>query len=200
VPITEEVPPRGSPEHYYSEQKAACEAALSEITTGSGLEVFVLRPCIVAGPKAQTLAEAMPWNQLPDAVRKVSQVLPVLKPPVPDPGTPLQLVHHDDVAAAIALAATTSAPPGAYNLAGDGVLSVSAVADALGARPVRVPRVVMSAASEVVARLPFVPSSFEWLHVGRTSVVMDTSKAKSQLGWTPRYSAAETLSGLAQSL
>ena len=200
VPITEEVPPRGSPEHYYSEQKAACEAALSEITGGTTLEVFVLRPCIVAGPKAPALAEAMPWNQLPAAVRKVAQVVPLLKPPFPDPGTPLQLVHHDDVAAAIALAATTSAPPGAYNLAGDGVLSMSDVADALGARPVRVPRLAMSAASEVIARLPFVPSALEWLHVGRTSVVMDTGKAKAQLGWTPKYTAAETLSGLAESI
>ncbi len=200
VPITEEVPPRGSPEHYYSEQKAACEVALAEITTGTTLEVFVLRPCIVAGPKAPALAEAMPWNQLPAAVRKVSQVLPLLKPLFPDPGTPLQLVHHDDVAAAIALAATTSAAPGAYNIAGDGVLSMSDVAEALGARPVRVPRVAMAAASEALARLPFVPSAMEWLHVGRTSVVMDTSKAKSQLGWTPKYTAAETLSGLTEAV
>lgn len=142
----------------------------------------------------------MPWNQLPGPVRKVSQALPLLKPPLPDPGTPLQLVHHHDVAAAIALATTTSAPPGAYNIAGDGVVSMSDVAEALGARPVRVPRLAMSAASEVVARLPFVPSALEWLHVGRTSVVMDTSKAKSQLGWTPRYTAAETLASLAEAL
>ena len=200
VPITEEVPPRGSPEHYYSEQKAACEAALAEITAGTPLEVYILRPCIVAGPKAPALAEAMPWNRLPDAVRKVSQALPLLKPPFPDPGTPVQLVHHDDVAAAITLAATTSAPPGAYNLAGDGLLSMSDVADALGGRPVPVPRVAAKVASEIIARLPFVPSALEWLHAGRTSTVMDTSKARSQLGWTPKYSAAETLSGLAAAL
>ena len=200
MPITEDVPPRGSPEHYYSEQKAACEAALTEITADSTLEVFVLRPCIVAGPQAPALADAMPWNQLPGPVRKVSQALPLLKPPFPDPGTPLQLVHHDDVAAAIAVATTTSAAPGAYNIAGDGVLSMSDVAEALGARPVRVPRLAMSAASEVVARLPFVPSALEWLHVGRTSVVMDTSKAKTQLGWTPKYTAAETLASLAEAL
>src|SRR3954469_9514627 len=196
VPITEEVPPRGSPEHYYSEQKAACEAALAEITAGTPLEVYILRPCIVAGPKAPALAEAMPWNQLPGPVKRVTQALPLLKPPFPDPGTPLQLVHHDDVAAAIALAATTSAPPGAYNIAADGVLSMSDVAEALGARPFRLPRVAASAASEVIARLPFVPSALEWLHVGRTSVVMDTAKAKSRLGWTPKYTAAETLSAL----
>lgn len=197
VPITEDVPPRGSAAHYYSQQKAACEATLAEVTDGSSLEVYVLRPCIVAGPKATALADAMPWNQLPGPVRRVAQALPLLKPPFPDPGTPLQLVHHDDVASAIALAVTTSAPPGAYNIAGDGVLSMSDVADALGARPVRVPQIAAVATSEVMARLPYVPSALEWLHAGRTSVVMDISKAKNQLGWTPKYTAAETLSALA---
>ncbi|HEX2214718.1 MAG TPA: NAD-dependent epimerase/dehydratase family protein [Mycobacterium sp.] len=200
VPITESVPPRGSPEHYYSEQKAACEEALAEITAGSELEVYVLRPCIVAGPKAPALADAMPWNQLPGPVKRVAQALPLLKPPFPDPGTPLQLVHHDDVAAAIALATTTSAPPGAYNIAGDGVVSMSEVAKRLGARPVPVPRATATVASQIIARLPFVPSVLEWLHVGRTSVVMDTAKARERLGWQPKYSAAQTLSALADTL
>ncbi len=199
VPLSEEVPTRGSPEHYYSEQKAACEAALAELTAGSPLEVFVLRPCIVAGPQAHALVDALPWNRIPYA-GVATRMLPILKPPVPDPGNPVQLVHHDDVASAIALAATGSAPPGAYNLAGDGVLSVSDVAAALGGRPVRVPAIAATAASAVVARLPFVPSAAEWLHVARTSVVMDTSKAKAQLGWTPRYTSAQTLEALAASL
>jgi len=199
-PITEDVPPRGSPEHYYSEQKAACEAALREIVEGTDLEVYVLRPCIVAGPKAPALAEVMPWSNLPGPIKRVTQMLPLLKPLLPDPGTPLQLVHHDDVASAVALAATSSAPPGAYNLAGDGVVSISAVADELGARPIRVPRLAATAASEVIARLPFIPSSLEWLHTGRTAVVMDTTKAKTQLGWTPKHTGAETLSALGRSL
>ncbi|KUI06013.1 SDR family oxidoreductase [Mycobacterium sp. IS-3022] len=200
VPITESVPPRGSPEHYYSQQKAACEATLAEVTDGTPLEVYVLRPCIVAGPKATALADAMPWNKLPGPVKRITRGLPLFKPPIPDPGIPLQLVHHDDVATAIALAATTSAPSGAYNIAGDGVVSMSDVTGKLGARPVRVPKVSAAVASEIVARLPFVPSMLEWLHVGRTSVVMDTTKAKTQLGWTPKYTAAETLSQLADSL
>lgn len=200
-PITEDVPPRGSAEHYYSEQKAACEATLADATAGSSLEVFILRPCIVAGPKAPPLADAMPWNQLPDAVRRITRSLPLPKPPFPDPGTPMQLVHHDDVAAAIALAVTTtSAPAGAYNLAGDGLLSMSDVGRALGARPVRVPHVAAVATSEVLARLPFVPSALEWLHAGRASVVMDTSRAKDQLGWRPEHSAADTLAALADAV
>ena len=197
VPITEDVPTRGSPEHYYSQQKAACEAALAEITDGSSLEVFILRPCIVAGPHAPALANAMPWNKLPAPLRAVSKALPLWKPMVPDPGFPLQLVHHDDVAAAIALAATAPAPPGAYNIAGEGLVTLSDVGKALGGRPVRVPAVAASAALAVLSRLPFVPSALEWLHVARTSVVMDTSKAKKDLGWQPTYTSAETLAALA---
>ncbi len=200
VPLTEDVPPRGSAEHYYSEQKAACEATLAEVTEGSSLEVFILRPCIVAGPKAPALADAMPWNQLPAPIRAVTNAIPVLKPVVPDPGVPLQLVHHDDVASAVALAATAPAPPGAYNLAGDGLITISDVARALGGRPVRVPAASASAASAALARLPYVPSALEWLHSVRTSVVMDTTKAKAQLGWRPIHSSAETLAGLAAAL
>src|SRR5271165_527904 len=198
VPLTEDVPPRGSPEHYYSEQKAACEAALAEITKGSSVEVFILRPCIVAGPKAPALADAMPWRHLPGVVQATTRVVPQLKMPVADPGFPLQLVHHDDVAAAIALAATTDAPPGAYNVAGDGEVSLSQVVTALGGHPVRVPGVAATAALTVIAHMPFVPSGLEWLHVARASVVMDTSKAKSQLGWKPKYTSAETLQARAE--
>jgi len=200
VPLTEDVPARGSPEHYYSEQKAACEAELAEITKGSSLEVFILRPCIVAGPKAPILAEVMPWRHLPGAVRSAVRAVPLLKMAAPDPGFPMQLVHHDDVAAAIALAATTDAPPGAYNIAGDGEVSISDVVTALGGRPVRVPAVAATAASAVIAHVPFVPSALEWLHVARASVVMDTSKAKSQLGWKPKYTSAETLQSLVQAV
>lgn len=197
VPLTEDVPARGSAEHYYSEQKAACEALLADITSDSSLEVFVLRPCIVAGPQATALADAMPWNQLPAPMRAVVKAVPVLKPVVPDPGYPLQLVHHDDVATAIALAATAPAPPGVYNIAGDGVVTVADVARALGGRPVRVPAVAATAASAAISRVPRVPSMLEWLHSARTSMVMDTTKAKTQLGWRPLHSAAETLEALA---
>ncbi|BCP06351.1 NAD-dependent epimerase/dehydratase family protein [Mycobacterium paraintracellulare] len=203
VPLTEDVPVRGSAEHYYSAQKAACEAMLADITRDSPLEVFVLRPCVVAGPNATALADAMPWNQLPGPIRAVVKALkavPLLKPVVPDPGVGLQLVHHDDVASAIALAATAPAPPGAYNIAGDGVVSVADVAKALGARSVRVPAVAASAASAAISRVPLMPAMLEWLHTARTSMVMDTTKAKTQLGWRPLYSSAQALAALASAV
>lgn len=159
-----------------------------------------MRPCIVAGPNATAMADAMPWNQLPGPLRAVVKAVPILKPVVPDPGVPLQLVHHDDVAAAIALAATAPAPPGVYNVAGDGVVTIADVARALGGRPVRVPAVAASAASAAISRVPLVPAMLEWLHGARTSVVMDTTKARSQLGWRPLHSSAETLAALASAV
>jgi nucleoside-diphosphate-sugar epimerase len=200
VPLTEDVPARGSSEHYYSAQKAACEALLTDISKDSSLEVYILRPCVVAGPKARALARSLRWNRLPGPIRAMAKVLPMLKPVVPDPGFPLQLVHHDDVAAAIALAATAPTPPGSYNIAGDGVVTLGDVAKALGGRPVQVPAAAASAAPAAVSRLPFIPSVLEWLHVARTSVVMDTAKAKKELGWQPVHSSAETLAALASAV
>jgi nucleoside-diphosphate-sugar epimerase len=204
VPLTEDTPTRGSKEHYYSEQKAECEELLREVTVGSALDVYVLRPCILAGPKAPMLAKSMPWRRLqevlPTPLRSAVGLLQGVLPLMPDPGVPVQLVHHDDVAAAIALAASGAGEPGAYNLAGDGEISLGDVAKATGTRAVRVPQAAATAASALLAKLPLVPAAAEWIHVARSSVVMDTSRAKNLLGWQPKHTTRETLDELAATL
>lgn len=204
VPLTEDVPARGSKEHYYSEQKAECEAVLRDVTADSELEVYVLRPCIVAGPKAPALADSMPWRQVtelvPSPLRGVVESVQGRLPLMPDPGIPLQLVHHDDVATAIALAATGAGTPGAFNLAADGEVSLAEVARATGTRSVRIPQAAATAVSAVLARLPMVPAAAEWIHVARSSVVMDTTRAKTILGWRPQHTSRQTLDALAAAL
>ena len=200
-PLTEDVPARGSKEHYYSQQKAECETLLLETTAGADLEVYVLRPCIVAGPQATALADAMPWRQvtarLPSTARRALSKVPGLRLVVPDPGNPLQLVHQDDMADAIALATVGRGDPGAYNIAGDETVTFGEVVATLGARPVPVPHWAATLASEVVAKLPWVPSLAEWIHVARIPVLMDTTRAKALLGWQPQHTAAETLEEMA---
>ena len=81
---------------------------------------YALRPCIVAGPHARTFVQEIPYFRLaeamPDAVRRLVQSMPVLKPVIPDPGA-LSAVHEDDVASAFAAAvrgrgqAATTSPP-----------------------------------------------------------------------------------------
>ncbi len=79
-------------------------------------------------------------------------------------------------------------------------MAIAEVAKALGGRPVGVPATAASAASAAISRLPVVPSVVEWLHVARTSVVMDTRKAQRQRGWRLTHSSAETLAALAQAV
>jgi len=112
----------------------------------------------------------------------------------------LQLVHHDDVADAIVLAARGAGKPGAYNLAGKGEVSLSEVAKATGSRAIRIPHATATAASAALARMPMVPAAAEWVHALRTSTVMDTARATRVLGWRPKYTSQQTLQEMAESL
>jgi UDP-glucose 4-epimerase len=198
-PLTEDVAVRGTPAHYYSQQKSDLEGLLADLTVDSDLEVYVLRPSIVAGPRATALADFMPWNRGPlsPLMAALGHVFPPLRPLVPDPGVVLQLVHHDDVASAIRLAALGRGRPGAYNLAGDGVVTLSEVYKAVGGRGVPVPHGTVTAASNVIARLPRTPWVVEWIHAGRAPVIVDTAKVKRELQWRPTHTSAETLAAMA---
>jgi len=196
-PLTEEVPARGSDGFYYSAQKAELESALDELVPGSGVDAYLFRPCIVAGPRATMLIEkAVEGVRLGDplpALRRGVERLPLAKPVLPDPGTPIQLVHHDDVAQALAAAIAGKGSPGAYNLAGEGEISVADIARALGWHSVPLPGPAVGLGAVAARRLAFLSPQLEWATALRTPVLMDTAKARRELGWEPRFDAAETL-------
>jgi UDP-glucose 4-epimerase len=197
VPIDEDVPARGSSEFPYSAQKAELERVLAEATTGAKTDVYVFRPCIVAGPDARMMIDAIPYvkigGALPGAVRRLFDQVPILKPVIPDPGIPFQLVHHDDVAAALVAAVVGRGEPGVYNLAADDSLTFKDFADALGWYAIPVPELAVDATAEIVSRLPLVPAEAKWVEAGRTPVLMDSSKARKKLRWKPKHSSRETL-------
>ena len=197
LPLTEDIPARGTEAHPYSADKAAVEDLLSEVVEDSETDAYVFRPCIVAGPEAPLLINSIPYVQLsgklPGAVRSLFDQVPILKPVLPDPGVPFQLVHHDDVALALRAAVLGRGAPGVYNLAGPGEVTMRDLADALGYYTVPVPELAVDATAEVIARLPFLPDEASWIEAARIPVVMDTAKARSQLGWRPRHDALATL-------
>lgn len=196
-PLREEVPARGTDGHYYSAQKAEVEQELAETVVGSAVDAYVFRPCIVAGPEAPALLDNLPYTQisdkLPDAVRRLLDGVPILKPVLPDPGIPFQLVHHDDVAAAFKAAVLGKGQAGTYNLAGPGELTVRQLAEELGWYSIPVPELAVDAAAELTARLSFLPAQAQWLSAFREPVLMDATKARQVLGWRPKYDAVETL-------
>ena len=186
--LTEEVAPRGSPEHPYSQQKAEVEAVLGEVLLKYPRTVaYAFRPCIVAGPEAQMMLQ-----EIPSALRLLDS-LPLAKPVLPDPGVPFQLVHEQDVARAFVAGARGVGEPGPYNLAGGGTLRMSDLADALGWYSLPVPKLAAMAGAEMATRLPLMPDSAAWLHSLRKPVLMRTERARRLLRWRPQHSARRTL-------
>ena len=205
--LTEDVSPRGTERHYYSAQKAKLEATLAEVVEDSATAAYVFRPCIVAGPDALALVKNIPYVQFAELVRRyqpplvaslveAARQLPALRPVLPDPGVRFQLVHHDDVASAFRAAVMGRGTPGPYNLADPGELTMSDLAAALGWYSFPVPEAALDSAAELVARLPMVPAQAQWIESVRQPVLMDTSKARRELGWEPRYDARQTLDGM----
>jgi UDP-glucose 4-epimerase len=196
-PITEAVPARGSEGFYYSAQKAELEAVLTEVLAASEVDAYVFRPCIVAGSRATMLIRqivngARLGDPIPRLRRGIGR-LPLPAPVLPDSGIPIQLVHHDDVARALAAAIDADGPPGAYNLAGEGTTGVAEIARAIGWRSVRVPGPAVGLGTGIARRLSFASPQLEWAAAFATPVVMDAAKARRELGWEPRFDAAETL-------
>jgi nucleoside-diphosphate-sugar epimerase len=195
--IVEEDPATGHPHMPYSHHKAQVEALLGEVLTGAEIDAYIFRPCIVAGPEAPILVNQIPYvrwaDRLPGAVRALLNALPAVRPVIPDPGVPFQLVHHDDVATALRAGVLGRGRPGAYNLAGDGKITLSDLAGALGYYTVPVPEMAVDATAEIVARLPFVPDEMTWIQAARRPTLMDTTKARRLLRWTPKHDAMETL-------
>jgi UDP-glucose 4-epimerase len=200
-PLREDMPPRGTEAHAYSHQKAAVEGVLAESLKGhDDIAAYVFRPCVVAGPQAPALIDQMPYLRLqervPDPVLRGLAKVPGAKPVLPDHGVPFQLVHHDDVADALIAAVLGRGRPGIYNLAGDGTVTPGDLAAALGWHSVRVPKAAVDAAAGALRRLPAFEVEAGWLEALRTSMVMDTTRAHEELGWTPAYDSRATLEAL----
>ena len=196
--LTEDHPARGSDSHHYSAQKAEVERMLELMGKSfPSTDVYVVRPCIVAGPTALSLIEEIPYVQmrdlLPEPAKKIASAVPLLRPVLPDPGTPFQLVHEDDVADALVTCTLGAGAPGIYNLAGDGEITIADLARALGWYALPVPDLLVEGAAKIVTRLPYLPPAARWVDAIRVPTLVDTSKARAALGWEPRYDAHQTL-------
>ncbi len=190
-PLTEDVPARGTAQHYYSAQKAEVEEVLADTLHDTNTDAYVFRPCIVAGPQAPLLIDSLPYSQiserLPGPVRSLLDGVPILRPVLPDPGVPFQLVHHDDVATAMRAGVLGRGEPGVYNLAGPGEMTVKILAAELGWYSIPVPDLAVDAASQMIARLGFLPAQAQWVAAFREPVIMSTEKARRQLRWRPEH-------------
>jgi nucleoside-diphosphate-sugar epimerase len=198
VGMDEDWPARPASRLFYAQEKAELEKLLErESSAHVGVELYMLRPPIVLGPHAMGAKNLLPGplSGAGQAARRLIDRLPV-RLPMPAPDHPLQLIHEDDVGQALLLCVVAAGPPGVYNIAGDGVVTARDIARELGMAPVPIPGAMMRAGARALSRvpaLPFVPPAFEWVEAVSHPAIMDTSKARRELGWDPRYSALEAL-------
>jgi len=112
---------------------------------------------------------------------------------VPAPALPIQLVHEQDVGQALLQCVVAAGPPGAYNIAADGIITPADIDRELGLLPVPVPAGPAQSAARAIAALPFLPPVTQWVEAASHPAIMDTTRAKHELGWAPRFTALEAL-------
>ncbi len=113
--------------------------------------------------------------------------------PAPAPDIELQLIHEADVGSAFLQCVVGAGAPGAYNIAADDTVTAADVVRALGLAPVGIPGGLVRRAARAAAAVPFLPPAAEWVEAAAHPAIMSTDKARTELGWTPRYSAQEAL-------
>jgi nucleoside-diphosphate-sugar epimerase len=197
VPLTEDWPTRPATRLFYAQEKAELEALLAkESAEHTKLKLYLLRPPVVLGPHTLGGKDVPgPLEAIGRGLLGAVERLPIALPTIA-PNLQVQFIHEEDVGQALLLCIVGAGPPGPYNITGDGVLTGADLVRELGLTPVPVPGAPVRAAARAVSALPappFVPAAAEWLEAISHPAIMDASKAKSELGFEPRYTSREAL-------
>ncbi|MGM1060733.1 NAD-dependent epimerase/dehydratase family protein [Saccharothrix sp. Mg75] len=200
-PVDETWPATGVPGSVYGQGKAEVEAELRRFATENPeIAVASVRPTLVAQREASASFLALFFDPVvPQWLLRLVErgALPVL--PLPS-DLRVQFVHADDVGDAVVRVLRARAS-GAFNVAADPVFTADDLAALFGARALPVPTGLVRAAVSALWRLRVLRASPGWFDVGLRSPVVDTTRARVELGWEPRVSgedaALEQLRGMA---
>ena len=189
-PVDETWPTHGVATSAYSRQKAYVERMLDDFEARHpGVRVARLRPALIF--QAEAAASQRRYFAGPLLPRALLR--PGVLPIVPHlSAVHFQAVHADDVAD-VFVRVLHSDVRGALNVATDQVLSTRDVADLIGARPVHVPFALARWCIDVAWRLRLHPLEGGWLDLAARCPVLDATRARTELGWRPRYDGRAAL-------
>jgi nucleoside-diphosphate-sugar epimerase len=191
--VVESWPTHGWPAAAYTREKAYLERYLDGfVSWNPGVRVVRMRPAFLFKWEAASAQRRLFAGPLFAG----GLARPSLVPVVPDlPGLRVQAMHTSDAAEAYRLAALGDSQ-GAFNLAAEPVLDATVLAELLGARAVSVPRWVVRGPLAAAWRLHAIPATPDLFDAVLRLPLMDTGRARRELGWTPRHSATEAVSEL----
>ena len=189
--VDESWPTEGIDSLAYSIEKVAAERLLDDDEAGSGRMLITrIRPALVVqGDAGSAILRYGTPAFLPGQALALLKLLPV------DRDLVIQAVHSDDVADALVRVLDQRAG-GAFNLAADPPLTRDRIAEALGARPVHLPRQVLRTATALGWRTHLQPLDPGWIDLAFAVPLLDSGRARRELGWEPRYDAVTALAEL----
>lgn len=191
--VDESWPVNGVPTSLYSRHKAAVERMLDAWSVETPeTPVARIRPGLVLQPRAGAEIGRYFVGPLAPLVRLVIRGVPVL--PLAD-GLVANVLHADDVGDAVARILDQRAT-GAFNLAADDVVDPVSLAAAFRASRVRIPYTALRSAVSLSWHLRIQPTDPGWLDLARAVPLLDTSRAKRELGWSPAHSGNDALAEL----
>jgi nucleoside-diphosphate-sugar epimerase len=187
VGMTEEWPVRAAAKLFYAQEKAELERLLGTAAQAAPtLALYLLRPPVVLGPHMLGAKDLLPGPLAPmSRLLTAGMALLPVRIPLPVPALPMQFVHEDDVGQALVLCIVGAGPPGAYNIAGDGIVTLADVVRELGFLPLPMPARFAHSAARATSALPsppFLPPALDWIEALSHPAIMDTSKARNELG------------------
>lgn len=181
----------------YSRQKAYTERVLDAFEAANpDVRVVRLRPGLIVKPDAATEIRRLfagPFLPTP-LLRAVG--LPVWPS---TRGLQLQFLHSFDAAEAYRLAVVGDVR-GAFNVAADPIIDADTAAEALQAWKVPVPRRVLRGLAAASWHLRLQPADPGWIDLAIDSPLLDTTRARTVLGWTPRHAADDALAEFIQAV
>jgi UDP-glucose 4-epimerase len=179
VPLTEDDPVRGVPSFPYARDKTESDRLCQLWAAAHPDRVMtIVRPCIVFGPNVHNYLVRL-WTKVPFS---------------PDAGhldNPIQFVHEDDLVEAMS-ALLLGRHAGAFNVAGDGLMTLRESYEMIGTpirrMPLRAYRTL--ARATWAARLSEAPPG--QIEFAQHPWVASNEKLKRVAGWSPRHTSRET--------
>lgn len=195
--VDESWPVDGIKTSFYSRHKAIVEEQLDEFEKRSpATRVVRLRPGLIFKSEAASEIRRLFAGPFLPGFLGQKRLIPVI-PRVPR--LRFQAVHSRDVGEAYRQAVVRDVH-GAFNIAAEPEIGVDELCEFFGARSFPLPAGALRGAASLSWKLRLQPTSPGWIDLALGVPMMDTTRAREELGWEPSVTSLDAFDDLLQGM